>query len=434
MAEDRRKALIRIDRLQLPDLMRDYFNPSISWEGFKSKYPNNGLCKDAFGFKAKEARTMLQKVETYDQSKIIRFDHHPFDSRWPYVSYSPTLWSRPIPSLKPHYWEGNSFLISRMNTQANPEGVPMFYTRHLYDRQFSNRNPQAIPIQFIQEPSKRKKGDHTNNMFFDRTANLSESSRIYLGHLGIKNPDQSQDTAALVWMHSLAIGYSPDYLSENTDGIRQDWPRIPLPDSREKFLNSAALGTQIATLLDTESKVKSVTSGTIRAELRTIGVATHISSNSINPAIGELDMSAGWGHFGKDNVVMPGKGKVVERSYTSKERALMKKGTEKLGLTLKQAIEQLGETTCDIYLNDVAYWSNIPANVWNYYIGGYQVIKKWLSYREKEILGRGLKIEEVHEVMNMTRRIAAIILLQPALAENYNAVKKSTYSWPGEKG
>jgi hypothetical protein len=32
-------------------------------------------------------------------------------------------------------------------------------------------------------------------------------------------------------MHTLAVGYAPDYLSENADGIRQDWPRIPLPES-----------------------------------------------------------------------------------------------------------------------------------------------------------------------------------------------------------
>ena len=90
----------------------------------------------------------------------------------------------------------------------------------------------------------------------------------------------------------------------------------------------------------------------------------------------------------------------------------------------------LGETTCDVYLNDTAYWRNIPRNVWEYYIGGYQVIKKWLSYREDEILGRALKPEEAREVMNMARRIAAIILLQPKLDENYNKVKSAAFDWP----
>lgn len=260
-------------------------------------------------------------------------------------------------------------------------------------------------------------------------ANLSESCRAYLKHLGIKNPDQNHEKAALIWMHSLAIGYSPAYLSEHADGIRQDWPRIPLPDSKDMLLNSAALGRQIAALLDTESNVKTVTSGKIQPGLRSIGVVTGVNNNSINPANGDLDITAGWGHFGKSNVVMPGKGKVIERPYAPKELALMKQAATCSGMTLKQTLEQWGETTCDIYLNDVSCWSNIPANVWNYYIGGYQVIKKWLSYRENQILGRGLNIEEVHEVMNMARRIAAMILLQPALDKNYKDVKKSTFNW-----
>ena len=49
----------------------------------------------------------------------------------------------------------------------------------------------------------------------------------------------------------------------------------------------------------------------------------------------------------------------------------------------------LAATTLDIYLNDMAYWRNMPAHGWNYTIGGYQVIEKWLSYREKTLLGRG---------------------------------------------
>ncbi|MCC6125053.1 MAG: hypothetical protein IT426_08835 [Pirellulales bacterium] len=84
-----------------------------------------------------------------------------------------------------------------------------------------------------------------------------------------------------------------------------------------------------------------------------------------------------------------------------------------------------------MYLNDRAYWRNVPAAVWEYYIGGYQVMKKWLSYREDEILGRALRPEEAREVMNMARRIAAIVLLQPELDRNYRAVAGATYAWKG---
>ena len=85
-----------------------------------------------------------------------------------------------------------------------------------------------------------------------------------------------------------------------------------------------------------------------------------------------------------------------------------------------------------MYLNDRAFWKNVPAGVWEYYIGGYQVVKKWLSYREQELLGRPLRSEEAREVTAMTRRLAAIILLQPALDENYRRVKASAYAWPAK--
>jgi Type ISP C-terminal specificity domain len=93
----------------------------------------------------------------------------------------------------------------------------------------------------------------------------------------------------------------------------------------------------------------------------------------------------------------------------------------------------LGETTCDVYLNEVAYWKNVPINVWDYTVGGYQVIKKWLSYREANILGRSLTTDEVREVTYMARRITALVLLQPTLDSNYRAVKASTYPWPQQE-
>jgi hypothetical protein len=89
----------------------------------------------------------------------------------------------------------------------------------------------------------------------------------------------------------------------------------------------------------------------------------------------------------------------------------------------------LSRTTCDVYLNDTADWKNIPANVWGYAIGGYQVIKKWLSYREQDLLGRTLREEEAREVMNIARRLTAIVLLQPRLDDNYHSVKESTFDW-----
>ena len=58
------------------------------------------------------------------------------------------------------------------------------------------------------------------------------------------------------------------------------------------------------------------------------------------------------------------------------------------------------------------------------------MIKKWLGYREYKLLGRPLTDEEAREVMNIARRIASILLLEPVLDANYQTIKKATYAWP----
>ena len=46
-------------------------------------------------------------------------------------------------------------------------------------------------------------------------------------------------------------------------------------------------------------------------------------------------------------------------------------------------------------------------------------------------LDRALTTDEAREVTHMARRIAAIVLLYPALDANYLAVKQATIPWPG---
>ncbi len=74
------------------------------------------------------------------------------------------------------------------------------------------------------------------------------------------------------------------------------------------------------------------------------------------------------------------------------------------------------------YLNDTTYWRGVPLSVWDYTLGGYQVLKKWLSYREASVLGRALSAEEAREFMHIARRIAALLALTDALDINYRRV------------
>ena len=111
----------------------------------------------------------------------------------------------------------------------------------------------------------------------------------------------------------------------------------------------------------------------------------------------KLAGALGLGHFGTGDAVMRRQGRAVERPYTLVELAAM-----------NDAFSTLGETTFEVYLNAGAFWRNVPAEVWTYKLGGYQVLKKWLSYRERNVSGRSLRPDEVHHFTDTARRIGAI--------------------------
>ncbi len=346
------------------------------------------------------------------------------------------LFSRPSPHLLNQQFEGNTFFITRDTADKAPEGPPFQFSRLVCDYDFISGHARHFPV--LLKNGKRLQKDAEQTLFAalgekpqtdQPVANLAAAARNYLTKLRIKNPDEPQ-AASLIWLHALAIGYSPAYLSENADGIRRDWPRIPLPADRKVLEASAALGEKIAALLDSETDVPGVTSGKIGAVFKTIALVTKTGGGAIDPSGDDLAVTAGWGHHGKAGVVMPAKGKTNQRPFDPAEmRAIEQEG----GAAAKEARRLLGDKTLDIYLNDAAYWRNIPLGVWGYSIGGYQVIKKWLSYRELPILGRALTPEQVRQVTNMARRIAAIVLLQPKLDENYQQVKGAAYAWADEK-
>ena len=191
----------------------------------------------------------------------------------------------------------------------------------------------------------------------------------------------------------------PAYREANAGALRMEWPRIPLPgwpdgdakSASAELAESAERGRELARLLDPEAPVPGVTQAPLRPELAAIAVPSTVDGR--NMAGDDFALTAGWGHFGAGGAVMPGQGRVVERAPTREERA---------------ANPALGDTTLDVYLNDRAFWRNVPVAAWNYKLGGYQVLKKWLSYRERAVLERNLSLEEVGNFADTARRIGAL--------------------------
>jgi hypothetical protein len=256
--------------------MGRYFDTDATFDELaKEAHP---LTQDAARYNARSAREKILKEEGFIPEQLVRYALRPFDTRWCYFTSVRPIWNEPRPNLWAQCWQNNRFLMTRPVGVAHPEGFPLFFTSILGDNDFLKGHAYYYPLRLkdsAPHKSARSK-DKTATLLDEKTdqlsANLSPMARSYIAGLGLPDPDADAATAELIWMHALAIGYSHAYLSENADGIRQDWPRIPLPKEKAVLLASASLGRQVAALLDTETPVDDVTAGNIRADLKDIAV------------------------------------------------------------------------------------------------------------------------------------------------------------------
>jgi hypothetical protein len=216
-----------------------------------------------------------------------------------------------------------------------------------------------------------------------------------------------------MFFHALAVMHCEAYRETNAGALRQEWPRIPLPAQLDALQASAALCREIAALLDTETSVPGVTSGAVRSELKTIASVARADGQPL--AAADFALTAGWGSAGQGGVTMPGKGRVENRAASAAEAA-----------------SGFGAKTHDVYLNAQACWRHLPPDVWNYTLGGYQVLTKWLSYREQTLLGRPLTLDEVKTLTAIARRIAAVLMLRDRLDANYRAASSNTVTFKGK--
>ncbi len=238
-------------------------------------------------FDPEKVREKAQAAEIYSEERVVRYSVRPFDVQWCYYTGIRPVWNEPRPSLWAQVWPGNSFLLTRFKAEKTPEGVPFFFTSCLSDDHFLA--PDAVAIPFRVRHAERDDGHHGRIKAREDAptgaplANLSPRVRAYLEQLGVRDPDRELKAASAIWWHSLAVAYSPHYLTENADGIRRDWPCIPLPASKDALLKSAELGERITELLNSEAEAKGVTTGTIRTELKAIGNVTAVEGGTLNP-------------------------------------------------------------------------------------------------------------------------------------------------------
>ena len=380
--------LVDTDLDPLKVRVTDYFNSELSHEEITRRYP--AVMNAVGGFVPPQVRNVLLARGGPTAAGFVPYAYRPFDTRWLYWEADTKLLDAKRAEYKSHVFKGNLWLVSPRRQRR--EWSPPLKTSLLGDRNQMDGSAAYIPAWLhagVMDPHGGRDG---------RRPNLSPAAQRYLKSVSLGVED--------LFHHVLAVLHDPAYREANAGALRMEWPRIPLPGwpdgdqegAAEDLAASAARGRELAALLDSDTPVPGVTTGTLRPEAAAVAVPS--TTDGGNMTGDDFALTVGWGHFGSGQAVMPGKGRVVERPYTAHERA-----------ALGESARTLGDTTFDVHLNDRAYWGNVPAAVWGYKLGGYQVLKKWLSYREHKVLGRPLHPSEVQHFTDTARRVATILKL-----------------------
>ncbi|WP_339093796.1 type ISP restriction/modification enzyme [Deinococcus sp. VB142] len=393
--ERRGLALIDMDESALAYRIGSYFNPEIADATVDSLHPK--LMMTGNRIVGSDARRKLLAEHTFSAENIVRYPFKPFDVRYAYLANIRPLFSEPSPQLLEQRSPENAFFVTRDMADKTAEGIPFYFSSVPVDYHLLAGEARHFPI-LLNSTSAQSDGLFSDAPTSTR-ANLSPLARTYLSALGAPDPDSSPEAAALLWHHALAVGFSAAYLTENAAGVAADWPRIPLPATLEALQASARLGARVAELLDNPHAATAPELGAV-GRLKKVDAAAAAAQG--------YEVRAGWGNLQRGNVVMPGRGRVTERAASDLP-------------------SELGGRVLDVALNDGWVWENVPLSVWEYTIGGYQVVKKWLSYREFGVLGRALTLDEAREVSRMARRLAELVRLGPQLDANYERVRGNVW-------
>lgn len=411
--------LVDIDRDALLARMHEYFDPALSHEQVAARYPT--ALKGTARFDGPKVRRYLLSRGIEDE-RLVRYLYRPFDVRWLYWERETKLLDEKRPDYHQHVAPSNLWIAAVRHNRKKFDPPPVAVlpaSLHLIER-----GANLFPLKLMNNGppqdlwASRRGEDPRCVAGGEYCYNLSDDAVDYLEEIG------SIADAPHLFHHAIAMLHAPLYRKEHAGALRQDWPRIPLPRAREPLLRSAEHGRRLAALLVSEAEVEGVTVGAIRPELLVLGPVQKKGRGQLNPDAGDLAVTARWGYAGNRGATMPGRGRTEERAYTDDERAALEKGAAELGFSAEALLDLLGPTTLDVYLNEEAYWRCIPSRVWDYSLGGYQVLKKWLSYRDYDLLNRPLTVEEVRAVTTVTRRIAAVLLLEPRLDATYEAISR----------
>lgn len=389
-------SVVDVDREALQARIKDYFS-DLPFGRLKERHPE--LCEPRAGYEPEAVRKALRHRGAFEQKKILPYLLCPLDARFIYFEPDSKLLNRERPEL----WRNlpkNLFLLgvpqSRRVSESRPLVADTLFDLHVHDRGTAAFSAFVTP-----------KADLFNGGGAERHANLAEP--VWAGlkkHWSLKGDLAGEAAAKLVlqlFQLALALGHAPAYHVDHQEALAQDWLHLPIPRDRKVLERAAALGATVATLLDPHKDATKALRDTLGPDARALAVLAAKDAKRV----AEEDL-------------------VVEYSFYGAAAGSWRSRQPGAGEALRPA---WGDETGDLWLNPSVHLRHVPKAVWEFELGGYPVLKKWLGYREaKRRDGKPLTLAEVQHLRGMAQRVAALLALANDLNAAYAAVLEDCFS------
>lgn len=332
----------------------------------------------------KEATRNLLAINNFEvePNRVIPYNYRPFDVRFTY--YDERIYTRPVLKVKKQFDEKNIALLTTKILKAE-DFAHAFVTNLFSDVIFlSNKtstNTFVFPLYLYKEDMQQSllnEKSKSSNLQWSNLPSLYQTAQPFTSKLS----GNFIQTAGAIFYYIYAILYSNTYRQKYQEFLKIDFPRIPFTKDYQLFQSLAQRGEELVELhllkskyLE-KSKVKFYGKGSLSVEMPSFTTKVDLDSYLDFPRPDYLTSDEG----GLD---------VIERGI--------------------------------IKVNQKQFFGPINKDVWNYNIGGYQVLEKWLKDRR----GRILSSEDVKHYCKVATALSETIEIQKEIDRLYLEVEKS---------
>ena len=305
----------------------------------------------------------------------------------------------------------NELFITVPEPRKESETRPLFSTV-LANLHVHERGSVLFPREIAEEFSAEKYGNVAESVWRIAGANFGLTSHDATAASRLTVTRASADARAFVgklFRVGFGVLHAPAYQAEHKSALSADWAHLPIPKNRDLFDRLVTKGEQVTRLLDANRDARDVIETVVgHKRAAVLGPLKRADGGNLSP--GDLKITVSyWGGS---------RGRWRPRPFTVEEMPLEAWGEE-----------VWGGRTGDLYINDDAYFSDVPEAVWTYQLGGYPVLKKWLGYRQADRRDdKPLTDDERKWFRQVIQRIAALLALGVDLDALYQEAAANAFT------